>query len=129
MANIVGRGVRFPFHPGPTGGFSVVANDETVFQAMRLILSTAVGERQMRFAFGSELPNLLFAPVTGATLAAIEDAARSALRNNEPRIRVLSITATPATDVESRVDLVVDFVLNQSSRRQNLVFPFYLQEG
>lgn len=126
--SILGRGVRFPFHPGATGGFAYVDGEDVVFQAMKLILSTATGERQMRYRFGSELPRLLFEPITGATLAALEEAARSALRDHEPRIRVLSVSAVPATDVASRVDLKVEFVLLSSSRRENLVFPFYLEQ-
>ncbi len=126
--SILGRGVRFPFHPGATGGLAYVQGEDVVFQSMRLILSTALGERQMRYRFGSELPRLLFAPITGATLAALEEAARAALRDHEARIRVLSVNAIPATDVQSRVDLKIQFVLLSSSRRENLVFPFFLEQ-
>ena len=60
--------------------------------------------------------------------AAIESAARAALRDHEPRIRVLAVTATPAPDAASRVDVKIEFLLLQSSRRENLVFPFYLEQ-
>ncbi|MBX3252075.1 MAG: GPW/gp25 family protein [Myxococcales bacterium] len=126
--SILGRGVRFPFHPGATGGLAYVEGEDLVFQSMKLILATAIGERQMRFRFGSELPDLLFEPITGATLAALEEAARTALRDHEPRVRVLAIDAVPAPDVASRVDLKVEFILLSSSRRENLVFPFYLEQ-
>ncbi len=128
MRNVLGRGARFPFRPDVTGGFARVEGEEAVAQAMRLILSTALGERQLRYELGSELPNLLFEPITGATLARIEDAARRALVEQERRARVESISALPDPDVASKIVLTIAYVILATSRRGNLVFPFYLEE-
>lgn len=123
---VLGRGVRFPFRPGPTGGFGYVAGPALVEQSIRLILLTALGERQMRYRFGSELPRILFEPMSGATIARIQDAARQALVEHEPRITVLSVQAEPDPNIESVVQLRVEYELVRSSRRANLVFPFHL---
>ena len=125
---ILGRGVRFPFRPGAAGGFAYVEGDDVVAQSIQLILSTALGERQMRFGFGSELPTLLFEPISGATLARLEESARSALVDHEKRIRAQSVRADADPDVRSRVFLTVEYVVLATSRRGNIVFPFYLQE-
>lgn len=128
MRDVLGRGVRFPFRPGVTGGFAYVEGNEVVAQSIRLILSTLVGERQMRFRFGSELPRLVFEPITGATLARIEDAARTALVEQEPRIRLVNVSASADPDESSKVLLSIEYVILATSRRENLVFPFYLEE-
>lgn len=123
---ILGRGVRFPFRPGAAGGFAYLEGEDNVAQSIRAILSTAVGERQMRFAFGSELPRKLFEPVSGATLSSIQQAARDALVAHEPRITLVSVIAEPDPDVASKVDLTIEYELPRTSRRGNLVFPFLL---
>jgi uncharacterized protein len=125
----LGTGVRFPFRPGSDGGFALVGGEENIAQAIVLILSTAVGERQMRFGFGSRLPGMIFEPVTGATLVRIEEAASDALRDFERRIRVTAVEATADPDVPSKVNLRVSYEILATNRRGNLVFPFYLQEG
>ncbi|MFW6084421.1 MAG: GPW/gp25 family protein [Gemmatimonadota bacterium] len=126
---ILGRGVRFPFRPGPDGRFAFVEGEENVAQSLQLILSTALGERQMRYRFGSELPRLIFEPVTSATLATIEESAAESVRAHEERVRVRELRAEPDPDVPSRVVLTVEYDILQTHRRGSLVFPFYLQGG
>lgn len=126
---ILGRGVRFPFHPGTGGGFAFVDGEAVVAQSIEMILLTALGERQMRFEFGSDLPRLIFSPITSSTLVEIEQAARNALRDWEHRIVVRSVSAVPDPDLESKVTLTIAYDIPQTNSRGNLVFPFYLQGG
>jgi phage baseplate assembly protein W len=132
MANaraILGRGVRFPFRPGLDGGFALVEGEDNLDQAIILLLSTALGERQMRFDFGSDLPRMIFEPITSATLVELEEAARIALRDWEPRVLVREVHATPDLVLESKVILSITFDIPQTNSRRNLVFPFFLQGG
>lgn len=126
---ILGRGVRFPFRPGLDGGFSLIESEDNVDQAIILLLSTALGERQMRFDFGSDLPRMIFEPITSATLVELEEAARVAIRDWEPRVIVRQVTATPDPDLESKVTLSISFDIPQTNNQRNLVFPFFLQGG
>ena len=123
----LGRGLRFPFRPGLDGRFAFVEGEDVVAQSIKLILSTALGERQMRFDFGSDLPRLIFSPITSSTLVEVEEAARSALRNWERRIIVRSVSAVPDPDLESKVNLTITYDIPQTNTRGNIVFPFYLQ--
>jgi phage baseplate assembly protein W len=125
----LGTGVRFPFHPGADGGFAFVSGEDVVAQSMTLILATALGERQMRFTFGSRLPQLIFAPINSATLTRIEEAARTALTTLENRIRLTSVNAAPDANVTSKVNLTIAYTILSTNRPGNLVFPFYLQGG
>jgi phage baseplate assembly protein W len=125
----LGTGVRFPFHPGAHGGFAFVSGEDVVAQSIILILSTALGERQMRFTFGSGLPQLIFSPINSATLTLLEEAANTALTTQENRIRVTSVDAEPDANVPSQVNLTIAYTLLSTNRPGNLVFPFYLQGG
>jgi uncharacterized protein len=126
---ILGRGVRFPFRPGIDGRLSFIDGEDVVAQSIRLILSTALGERQMRYEFGSDLPRMIFEPITSSTLVRIEEGARNALRDWEARIRVVSVNAEPDADLESKVNLTIVYDIPRTNSRRNLVFPFYLQGG
>src|SRR5579871_2665980 len=101
----LGRGVRFPFRPGADGGFAFVDGEDVVAQSIILILSTGLGERQMRFRFGSRLPQMIFEPINSATLTRIEEAAKTALTTLENRIRVVNVDAQPDPNTPSRVNL------------------------
>jgi phage baseplate assembly protein W len=125
--SILGRGVRFPFRPGPQGGFAFVDGEDVVAQSIRMILSTALGERQMRFDFGSGLPRLIFQPITSSTLVEIEETARQALRDWERRIVVRTAVAEVDPDLESKVTLTITYDIPRTNARGNLVFPFFLQ--
>ena len=125
----LGRGVRFPFRPGADGGFAVVDGEDVVAQSIILILATGLGERQMRFTFGSRLPQMIFEPITSATLVRIEEAAKTALTSFEERIRLVSVDAEADADVASRVNLTITYDILATNRRGNLVYPFYLQGG
>lgn len=127
--SILGRGVRFPFRPGAGGGFAYIDGEANVAQAITLLLSTALGERLMRYEYGSELPLILFKPLDARTLARLEQAARNALRDLEKRVVVRQVRAEPDPDLESRVNLTIVYDIPRTSQRGNLVFPFYLQGG
>jgi uncharacterized protein len=126
---ILGTGVRFPFHPGSDGGFAFIDGEDVVAQSIMLILSTGLGERQMRFTFGSALPQMIFQPITAATLVRIEQAAQTALQTFEARIRVLSVDAEADPVIDSKVNLTITYQILATNRQGNLVFPFYLQGG
>jgi phage baseplate assembly protein W len=125
----LGSGVRFPFHPGADGGFAFIDGEDVVAQSIILILSTGLGERQMRFTFGSALPQMIFEPINAATLVRLEEAAKTALTRLENRIRLVSVDAQPDPSVPSRVNLTITYDILSTNRPGNLVFPFYLQGG
>lgn len=62
-------------------------------QSMRDILTTRVGERVMRRAYGSRIPELVDAPLNDDTLLDIYAETAAALLTWEPRIAVEQVTA------------------------------------
>ena len=106
--------------------FARARHEESVRQAIWIILSTARGERVMRPDFGCALDELLFAPNDATTRGMAESAVREALLRWEPRIDVLRVAASAEGAQRERLLIGVDYRVRKTDSRINLVYPFYL---
>jgi phage baseplate assembly protein W len=122
-----GRGWRFPILPDATGVLPYVEGDANVEQSMRVLLTTALGERVMRPRFGTNAPRMVFAPGSVQGLRLLETSIRDAVRDWEPRVDLLSVTAEAQPCDESHVVVSVAYRVRRSNTRLSLVFPFYLK--
>src|SRR3970282_1548482 len=86
-----GSGWGSPVSVDATGGIRLVSRETEIEQSIRLILSTAPGERPMRPEFGCAIHDHVFDGVDGRTAGRISFAVREALRRWEPRIDVLEV--------------------------------------
>jgi phage baseplate assembly protein W len=78
---------------GPTGALTMIDGDDSVRQAIIMLLTTAPGERLMRPAYGSYLNRLAFAPNDQTTAGLAIHYVRSALARWEPRVEVVEVDA------------------------------------
>ena len=122
----MGKGWRFPILPDLAGGLTYVAGDQNVEQSLKILLLTALGQRVMRFDFGSKAPSLVFAPGSVQYLGVLETTIREAVRDWEPRIDLEEVRAEPDLDDETRITVHVGYRVRRTNTRSNLVFPFYL---
>lgn len=145
--DIVGAGWAFPAVITGTGRVGLASGSQDVEQALRIILSTAPGERPMRPEFGCGIHHLVFDPLDATTVARADTEVRRALDRWEPRIEVddllfstdaTNVTdATDATDAADAADaadagvLYIDirYRLRATNEPRNLVFPFYTLPG
>jgi uncharacterized protein len=125
----LGTGWAFPIALAATGEIAMVDGAEDVREAVRIILSTALGERAMRPEFGGGLEALAFEPLSTATVALAKHRVEEALHRYEPRIDVLGVTATASADERGRLDIEVDYRVRATNIFYNLVYPYYLTEG
>ena len=127
MANeFVGTGWRFPILPDLTGGLRYASGDENVEQSLKILLMTNLGQRVMRFDFGSKAPSLVFSPGSIQYLGLLETTIREAVRDWEPRVELEEVRAEPDLDDESRITVNIGYRVRTTNTRNNLVFPFYL---
>ena len=127
MANeFVGTGWRFPILPDLTGGLRYASGDENVEQSLKILLLTNLGQRVMRFDFGSKAPGLVFSPGSVQYLGLLETTIREAVRDWEPRVELEEVRAEPDLDDESRITVNIGYRVLRTNTRNNLVFPFYL---
>lgn len=107
----------------------MVAFEEDIDQAIKIILGTDRGERVMRPDFGAGLNSFVFEPVSQATMQLVKTRVEESLIDWEPRIDVESVKVT--TDQADRNRLLIDvtYRVRATNSVRNLVYPFYLQEG
>ena len=79
---------------------------EHLTQSLQDLLTTPIGTRVLRRDYGSDLPELLDAPLNGETLVDIYMATAEAIRRWEPRLRVqrVQLETGSAGVVELRID-------------------------
>ena len=130
MADFLGVGWQFPVaKDAAKNRIAVAAYEESIRQAIRIILFTAKGERVMRPDFGCGIHELVFAPNDATTRGMAEHHVTEALRRWEPRIEVLRVTATAAAAHDEVLRISIDYRVRATDSRFNLVYPFYLERG
>ena len=102
---------------------------EKIRQSIRLILQTAPGERRMLPEFGCGIHELLFEPIDANLFGRISARVREALIDWEPRIDLLDVRVETSPDRETHLQIHIDYRLRDNNALQNMVYPFFLQEG
>ena len=128
--DFIGSGWAFPLRINSRGGIELSRHDQDVQEAIRLILSTPIGERRMRPRFGCGVHDLTFATNDPATHGLMKYHVIQALTLWEPRIEVRDDGVRVSVDADQQCALVeIDYVLRATNEQRNLVYPFYLIPG
>lgn len=92
------------FMPNPiTGDINPIKDIESVKKSVINLILTNFYERPFQPEIGCGVRGLLFEPADPITISDLEDAAQQVLENFEPRVNVLSITATDDPDNNSYI--------------------------
>ncbi len=125
----LGAGWSYPVEVDETNGAIKVAwYEESVRQAIWIILGTAKGERVRRPEFGCGIYDLVFEINSASTAARIAQEVRQALLSFEPRIDVLEIDVERGGDGEALL-ISIDYQVRATNNVFNLVYPFYLERS
>ena len=124
MTTVLGTGLAFPLGVDDRGRIALAREEIDVEQAIRIILSTAPGERPMRPEFGCAVHDCVFERIEADTLARIDQAVRVALDRWEPRVAIEDIVFESRREGELHVHL--RYRLRATNDVRNLVFPFYV---
>jgi uncharacterized protein len=111
-----------------TGKLQLAEYEESVRQAIWIILGTAKGERAMRPEFGCGIYDLVFELNSASTAGRVAQAVREALLEFEPRIDVRDIQVQPQNGGEVLL-LSIDYEVRATNNVFNLVYPFYLERS
>jgi phage baseplate assembly protein W len=112
-----------------SGRTAIAAYDDDIRQAIGIIMGTNPGERVMRPDFGAGLSTFLFEPVNPTTMTLLQQRVKDALIDWEPRIDVLTVTVSTDPVERNLLLLEVAYRVRATNSLQNLVYPFYLEEG
>lgn len=112
-----------------TGAVAMVDGDDSIRQAIMLLLSTVPGERLMRPAYGSHLHRLLFAINDQTTAGLAIHYVRQALEQWEPRVEIIDIDAAADPDLAERLNIVLTYRVRASLGTETVVYPLDLTAG
>lgn len=124
--DLIGQGWAFPLHIDAQGGLAMTSAFNELEQAMRIVLSTAPGERLMRPNFGCRLHELVFAPNNSHTAARARRYVVEALGMWEPRVRVTGVDVQPDPQDATCLLIQIAYEVKATHDRRSLVHPFYL---
>jgi uncharacterized protein len=127
-ASFLGVGWSFPPRfvagtaPG-TGRVELRSAREDIEESLRILFSTAPGERMFEPAYGLDLRVHLFDSLDTTDRTDLEDRSRIAVALYEPRIDVLALEVT-GPDTAGRLALSLEYRIRATNSRFNLVIPF-----
>jgi uncharacterized protein len=110
----------------PTGGIATVVENDSVRQAILLLISTIPGERVMRPDYGCDLFRLIFSPNDDTTAGLAIHYIRQAIERWEPRIDIESLDASPNAEDPGRLEIELYYSLRATARLEALLFSVSL---
>lgn len=125
-ADFIGRGILFPMGVDGSGGLATSTGGESIDAALRMVLTTAPGERVMRPQFGCRIWDLLFEPVNANTIGLMAEAVREAVGQWEPRVDLEDVIVEPDPKSSAVVHIRLVYRVRTTNDRRNLVYPFYV---
>lgn len=125
----LGTGWAFPPQFAQNNRTALLSRDEQdIQQSLLILLTTIPGERIMHPQYGCNLHRFVFAELNQTTLTEIKHCIKQAVLYFEPRINLIEIL-TQADATQERLILDLRYQIISTNTRDNLVYPFYLQEG
>jgi phage baseplate assembly protein W len=106
----------------------MLSDEDDIQNSLQVLLTTRVGERIMQPAYGCNMDVLLFEAINESLITYIKDLVFTAIYYFEPRITPENVTIE-STAEEGMILVNVSYTIRSTNARQNLVFPFYLDEG
>jgi uncharacterized protein len=124
--SFLGLGWSFPVSLDG-GHIAAAGSEESIRQAIWIILATARGERKMRPDFGCGIHDLVFAPNSADTAGRVATDVRESLVLWEPRIDLDNVEVTDDPAEPGRLLIQIEYRVRSTNNRFNLVYPFYLE--
>lgn len=120
-----GAGLRF----AATGGIDMVQYNESIRQALLLLLSTRPGERVMRPDYGCDIHRLVFQPNDDTTAGLAIYYVQKSIDRWEPRVDVLQLDAGRDPDAPERLTVMLQYRVRVTRHTELLSFSINLAEG
>jgi phage baseplate assembly protein W len=125
-SDFIGQGVSFPLRVDQSGSIAMSSGTADIDSSIRMILTTAPGERVMRPQFGCRIWELLFEPINANTIGLMGEAVRESISRWEPRVTLDDVTIEPEPGSVGAVLINLDYRVRTTNDRRNLVYPFYV---
>jgi phage baseplate assembly protein W len=128
--SFLGTGWSFPPEFDPVARKSrMVSADEDIRESLRILLSTAPGERVMNPSFGCGLKTRVFDTVSASMITEVKDMVERAILFYEPRITLNGIDVVVRDALGGILDIDIRYTVRSTNTRSNMVYPFYYLEA
>jgi len=127
VSDFRGTGWAFPVQATRDRRIDMAQHEESIRQAIWIVLGTSRGERVMRPDFGCGIHELVFSLSDATTSGLVAEDVRQALVLWEPRIDLLDLQVAPTPDEAMTLLIRIDYRVRATNSRFNLVYPFYLE--
>jgi phage baseplate assembly protein W len=128
--SFLGRGWGYPVTFNKTmGKVNMVSDELDIRQSLEIYLATQRGERLLRLTYGSIMHEYVFERASYGNLNFLCETLKNDMRIYEPRIIVHKVKADSTKVADGIVHFTVDYEIQATNVRDNIVFPFYILEG
>jgi phage baseplate assembly protein W len=128
--SFLGRGWGYPVTFNKTlGKVNMVSDELDIRQSLEIYLATQRGERLLRLTYGSVMHEYMFERASYSNLNFLCETLKNDMRIYEPRIIVHKVKADSKNVNDGIVRFTVDYEIQSTNVRDNIVFPFYILEG
>jgi len=111
------------------GNVNMVSDELDIRQSLQIYLKTRRGERLLRLNYGTEMHDHVFDVAGADNLNYLCERLKNDLRIYEPRIIVNKVQTDVKDITEGIVHFMVDYEIQSTNVRDNIVYPFYILEG
>ena len=115
----LGNGWKYPLQIDGRGGIALSRHEDDIKESIRIILSTAKGERHMRPDFGCDIHKIVFAPNNATSWGLASHYVEE----------VMEIDPQPDPMDISRLLINIKYRIKATNDERNLVYPFYIIPG
>ncbi|MDH7444138.1 GPW/gp25 family protein [Aquimarina sp. 2201CG14-23] len=112
-----------------SGKVEMLSDEVDIKSSLEILLSTRLGERVMVPNYGCNLDELLFKPLNLTLKTFVKELIKNAILYYEPRIDVEKIQIDQTNELDGELLILIDYRIRVTNARNNLVFPFYKEEG
>src|SRR5262245_38101805 len=124
--SFLGRGWGFPPEfSDKTGDVRMTADEEDIAASLAILFGTALVERFLVPAYGLDMHEVLFEPVSTTLRTFLKDRVHNAILIYEPRITLLTLEIANPDQIDGSLRIFVEYEIRATNSRYNLVFPFY----
>lgn len=128
--DFLGTGWSFPPRFEKAGaGIKMVSDEEDIRQSLTILFNTSAGERIMRPEYGCNIRSFLFQSIDNSFQNYMKDTILNAILKYESRIIVNELNIDTSDYADGIVVLELVYTIRTTNNRNNMVFPFYLNEG
>jgi len=129
--DFLGKGWSFPptFDDTPGRGVDMVSNEVDIRESLEILLNTNLGERVMLPEYGSNVRSHLFEAISNSKNHFLKESIRVAILRYEPRIILNEIYIDHTDYLDGIVKVQIDYTVESTNTRFNLVYPYYREEG